>query len=175
MAVLKICKYPDPILKQEAGPIVEITDDIHKLAEDMIDTMREAPGAGLAAPQVGQSLRIIVIEASTAEEVGQALVVINPEIIRSDGSLVYEEGCLSVIDYSAKVTRANQVLVRGLDIDGNPIEIEAEGRMAVVFQHEIDHLNGILFIDRISSLKREIYRRRLKKALKKEEQEARES
>ena len=171
MAILPIICYPHPTLKEEAEPIGEITDEIRALARDMIETMYDAPGAGLAAPQVGQSTRMIVVEASTEEEVGRALVVVNPEIISSEGSLVFEEACLSVIEYSAKVDRAEKVLVRGLDIDGNPLEIEAEGRMAVVFQHEIDHLNGILFIDRISSLKRDLYKRKLKKILKKKEEE----
>ncbi|MEW5725401.1 MAG: peptide deformylase [Thermodesulfobacteriota bacterium] len=171
MAVLPILKYPDPILKKEAGPITEITEDIRKLAQDMIETMYDAPGSGLAAPQVGRSCRLIVVDHSTEEHVGRALALLNPEIVRAEGELVFEEACLSVLDYSAKVTRANQVWVRSLDLVGCPVEIEAEGRLAVVLQHEIDHLNGILFIDRISSLKRDLYRRKLKKILKNQEKE----
>jgi peptide deformylase len=171
MAVLEIVKYPHPVLKQEAKPIEKIDDRIRELAENMIETMRDAPGAGLAAPQVGESCRLIVLDASTEDEIKE-LAVINPEIITAEGEIVFNEACLSVIDYSANVTRANEVTVRGLDLDGNPIEIKAEERMAVVFQHEIDHLDGILFIDRISSLKRDLYKRRLKKLLKQQEKEA---
>ena len=171
MAILNICTYPDPVLKREATPVDQVTDDIRRLAEDMVETMYEAPGAGLAAPQVGESCRLIVLDNSSEEEIGRALVVINPEIVEEEGELVFEEGCLSVIDYQAKVTRANKVKVHGLNIDGDPVEIEAEGRLAVVFQHEIDHLDGILFIDRISRLKRDMYKRRLKKMIKQEEQD----
>lgn len=171
MAILPICTYPEPVLKQEAEPIEVIDDDIRKLSEDMIETMYDAPGVGLAAPQVGRSCRMIVVENSTPENVGQALVIINPEIISASGEIVFEEACLSVIDYKANVTRANEVVIRGLDIDGQMMEITAEGTKAVVFQHEIDHLNGMLFIDHISVLKRDLYKRKLKKILKQREQE----
>ena len=166
MAILPILTYPDPILSAEAESVAEIGDAVKTLAEDMIETMYDAPGSGLAAPQVGCSVRMIVVEASTPEEYPKALVVINPEIVTANGEILFEEACLSVIDYSAKVNRYSEVKVRGLDLEGNPIEIEANGRLAVVFQHEIDHLDGILFIDRISSLKRDLYRRKLKKILK---------
>lgn len=172
MAILPIVQYPDPVLKQECQPVEEITDEIKKLAEDMLETMYDAPGAGLAAPQVGRSLRLIVLDDSTEEEIGKPLVVVNPEITSRDGEIVFEEGCLSVRDYQAKVTRSYYITVKGLDIEGHPLEIEAEGRRAVVFQHEIDHLNGFLFIDRISKIKRDMYKRRLKKILKQEEEEA---
>ena len=171
MAVLPIVKFPEPVLKQEAEPIAEITDEVRRLAEDMIETMYEAPGAGLAAPQVGKSCRLIVLDVSDEEDI-KALAVINPEIVDAMGEIIFDEACLSVIDYSAKVHRAEEVTVRGRDLDGRPLEIKADGRMAVVFQHEIDHLNGVLFIDRISRLKRDMYLRKLKKILKqKEEQE----
>ena len=170
MAIRPIMKYPDPVLKEIAKPIEEITDEIRALAEDMIETLYDAPGAGLAAPQVGESCRLIVLDASTEEEL-KAMVVVNPEIVTTEGTLVFEEACLSVLEYSAKVTRADKVVVRGKDLEGKPVEIEAQGRLAVVFQHEIDHLDGILFIDRISSLKRDLYKRKLKKMLKEKERE----
>lgn len=166
MAVLPILKYPDPMLKQVAEPVEEINDNIRQLAQDMVQTMYDAPGSGLAAPQVGRSCRMIVVDTRTSEERGECLVVINPEIVSAQGEMVYEEACLSVIDYSAKVNRAAEVVVRGLDLDGQLAEYRASGRLAVVFQHEIDHLNGVLFLDRISSLRRDLYRRKLKKMLK---------
>ncbi|MEW6265239.1 MAG: peptide deformylase [Thermodesulfobacteriota bacterium] len=169
MAVLPILKYPEPLLKKEAAPVLEITDEIKQLARDMIQTMYDAPGSGLAAPQVGRGLRLIVVEASTPEEVGKSLAVVNPVIISAKGEITFEEGCLSVIEYTAKVDRAAEVVIRGLNLEGRPLEIEASGRLAVVFQHEIDHLDGILFIDRISSLKRDLYRRKLKRILKNQE------
>ena len=172
MAVIPILLYPDPCLKEVAVSIEEIDDEVLTLAQDMIDTMYDAPGSGLAAPQVGVSRRMIVVEASTPEEFPKALVVINPEIVSANGDIIFEEACLSVLDYSANVHRAAEVVVRGLDLEGNQIEIKASERLAVVFQHEIDHLDGILYIDRISALKRDLYRRKLKKILKSREAQA---
>ena len=172
MAILPILTYPHPVLKTEAEPVEEIDDAIRDLARNMVDTMYDAPGAGLAAPQVGHSCRMIVVEASTPEETPKPLVVINPEIIDTNGELVFEEACLSVLEYSAKVTRAHDVVVQGQDLEGRPVEFKASGRLAVVFQHEIDHLDGILYIDRISGLKRDLYRRKLKKILKNMEEDA---
>lgn len=172
MAILPILTYPDPVLKEEAGDILEIDEELKALARDMIDTMRDAPGSGLAAPQVGQGCRMIVVDTSTEDEPSE-LVVVNPRIVDQDGELIFEEACLSVIDYSARVTRSAEVVVEGQDLEGRPIRVEASGRLAVVFQHEIDHLDGILFIDRISSLKRDLYKRKLKKVLKQREAEAR--
>ncbi|MBF0530400.1 MAG: peptide deformylase [Deltaproteobacteria bacterium] len=166
MAVLPILKYPDPSLKHVSAPVETITDDIRQLAQDMVETMYNAHGSGLAAPQVGKNCRMIVVDAGTPEESGKPLVLINPEILSAQGEIIFEEACLSVIDYSANVHRAAEITVQGLDPDGRSIEYKAIGRMAVVFQHEIDHLNGVLFIDRISSLRRDLYRRKLKKLIK---------
>lgn len=166
MAVLPILTFPDPVLKEESSPVSEINNDIKELAQDMIETMIAAPGSGLAAPQVGRSCRLIVVDLSQTREEQKPFVLVNPEILSADGEFLYEEACLSVVDYSAKVKRASSVTVRGLDLEGKPLEIQAEGRLAVVFQHEIDHLDGVLFIDRISALKRDLYRRRLKKLAK---------
>ncbi len=170
MAVLPIVKYPDPVLKQEAEPIREINEDIRTLARDMLDTVIAAPGAGLAAPQVARSCRLIVVDATKDGHFKDLMILINPEIIEARGEQLYEEACLSVIDYSAKVRRAEWVKVRAMDLEGDPLEIETDGRLAVVFQHEIDHLDGKLFIDRISGLKRDLYKRKLKKILAKQQE-----
>jgi peptide deformylase len=172
MAVIPILTYPDPILKKECPPVDKINDDIKQLARDMIDTMKNAPGSGLAAPQVGAFCRLIVLDVGSPEEPGKSLVVVNPEIVSRNGELIFEEACLSVLDYSARVSRSAEVTVNGLDLDGNAVTIEATGRLAVVFQHEIDHLDGILFIDRISTLKRDLYKRKLKKIMRQNEAQA---
>jgi peptide deformylase len=172
MAILPILTYPDPVLKKEAEPVAEIDDDIRTLAADMTETMVAAPGSGLAAPQVGRSCRLIVVDMTQLGNPDKAMPLINPEIVEAEGEQVYEEACLSVVDYAAKVTRAASVTVRGLDLEGRPVEFKAQGRLAVVFQHEIDHLDGILFIDRISALKRDLYKRKLRKMLKNSSDEA---
>jgi peptide deformylase len=164
MAVISICKLPDPVLRQKAKEITEINGKTQRLINDMGDTMYAAPGLGLAANQVGQLQRLIVFDVSHKEKGPRNLqVVLNPCIAEGEGELVHEEGCLSVADFSADVKRHARVLVKGLDREGKPIEITGEGLLAVVLQHEIDHLNGILFIDHISRLKRGLYLRRLKK------------
>ena len=145
----------------------EINDEIRKLVEDMADTMYQAPGVGLAAIQVGANKSIIVYDPEADKENRPYQVLINPEIISLEGEVLSEnEGCLSVPDFRADVKRAESAVVTGIDMDGNPVKIEAEGLLSIIFQHEIDHLNGILFIDRISSLKRGMYKRKVKKQLK---------
>ncbi len=166
MAVLDIQKYPEPVLKEKARPVEEITKDIQCLIDDMADTMYEAPGIGLAANQVGALHRVIVFDITPKEEGRNLSVLINPEIIASEGDLVHQEACLSVVDYSCDVRRKACVTVAGLDRKGKPVRIEAKDLLAVVLQHEIDHLDGILFIDRISRLKRSLYKRQLQKNLK---------
>ncbi|MGH7906901.1 MAG: peptide deformylase [Candidatus Binataceae bacterium] len=163
MAILKIRKFPDSVLKQPAEPVANVDGGVNGFIESMIQTMYAAPGVGLAAPQVGTSQRIIVLD-TDHENPGKGLLkLINPEIIDADGSVIWEEGCLSVIDFTADVKRAARVLVRALTPDQKEIEIEADDLLAVALQHEIDHLDGKLFIDRISRIKRELYRRRLAK------------
>lgn len=169
MAVRRIFTYPDSILRERAEPVTNIDGKIQQLIDDMTETMYYAPGIGLASNQVGEPLRLIIFDTSAKDEPNDLTVVINPEIVEADGLIVDEEGCLSVIDYRADVKRAECVSVKGLDREGNPITLKKEGLPAVVLQHEIDHLNGILFIDRISKLKRELYKRRLKKLLKQRE------
>jgi peptide deformylase len=164
MAVLPIVTLPEPVLRQEAREISEINGKLQSLIDDMGETMYAAPGLGLAANQVGVLQRLIVFDVSHKEgRPRQLQVVLNPCIAAGEGEIVHEEGCLSVTDFSAEVRRHARVLVKGLDREGRPIEITGEGLMAVVLQHEIDHLNGILFIDHISRLKRGLYLRRLKK------------
>jgi peptide deformylase len=164
MAVLPICKLPDPVLRQEAREVIEINGEVQRLIDDMAETMYAAPGIGLAANQVGELRRLIVFDVSHKEGgPRRTQVVLNPCIVAAEGEIIHEEGCLSVVDFSAEVQRHAKVLVKGLNREGKPIEITGEELVAVVLQHEIDHLNGILFIDHISRLKRGLYLRRLKK------------
>jgi peptide deformylase len=164
MAVLPICKLPEAVLRQEAKEVAEINGQTQRLIDDMVETMYAAPGLGLAANQVGALQRLIVFDVAQKEgKPRQPQIVLNPCIVGAEGEITHEEGCLSVADFSAEVRRHAQVVVKGLDREGKPIEIIGEGLLAVVLQHEIDHLNGILFIDHISRLKRGLYLRRLKK------------
>ncbi len=168
MTILQILTYPDKFLKKTVAPVEIIDDKILQIIDDMAETMYAAPGSGLAAIQVGIDKRIIIYDISNPEEEKRTLtVLINPEIIDSNGETVSEnEGCLSVPDFRADVKRAASVHVRALNQQCEPIEIETDTFEAIVLQHEIDHLNGILFIDRISSLKRGIYKKRVRKRLK---------
>jgi peptide deformylase len=167
MAVLEIQKYPEPVLKETARQVEQITDDIQCLIDNMADTMYDAPGIGLAANQVGALHRVIVFDITPKEEGRNLSVIINPEIVAASGDLVYQEACLSVREYACDVRRKACITVAGLDREGKPVQIEAQDLLAVVLQHEIDHLDGILFIDRISRLKRSLYNRQLQKILKK--------
>jgi peptide deformylase len=166
MALLRIRKFPDEVLKRPARPVENINGDLNSLVDSMAQTMYAAPGVGLAAPQVGESKRIIVLDTDHEEPGKHLLKLINPRVVEAQGKIIWEEGCLSVIDYSAEVERAAKVLVRAWTPEQKEIEIEAEELLAVALQHEIDHLDGKLFIDRISRIKRELYRRRLKKMIK---------
>jgi peptide deformylase len=164
MAIIPILKLPEAVLRQEAREITEINGKLQRLIDDMADTMYAAPGLGLAANQVGALQRLIVFDLSHKEGRPRKLqAVLNPCIVAGEGEITHEEGCLSVADFSAEVRRQAQVLVKGLDREGKPIEVIGEGLLAIVLQHEIDHLNGILFIDHISRLKRGLYLRRLQK------------
>ncbi len=164
MALLEIKKYPEKILKQKAAYIETIDDDIQRLIDDMIETMNAARGVGLAANQVGVLKRLCVID--TREEKSPLIVFINPVILEKEGIEESEEGCLSVPGYLPVIKRAAKVSVKGLNREGKPIEIEATGLLARALQHEIDHLDGILIIDRISPIKREFFKKRYKKSLK---------
>jgi peptide deformylase len=169
MAVRKILTYPDSVLRERAEPISNIDGKLQDLINDMAETMYSAPGIGLAGNQVGALRRVIVCDTSGEDAPNNLCVVLNPEIVEAEGQIVHEEGCLSVVECFADVKRAEKIVVKGLDREGNPITIIKEGLPAVVLQHEIDHLNGVLFIDHISKLKRELYKRKLKKTLKERE------
>jgi peptide deformylase len=163
MALLKIHHYPDPVLKKMAVPITDFDEALRQLAHDMAETMYAAPGIGLAAPQVGISKRLTVIDCSSREEEASLLVLINPEIVEREGESYEEEGCLSVPEYYAKVSRSAVVKVRFQGLGGETHLIEAQGLTAIACQHEIDHLDGILFVDHLSPLKRSIFRKKWKK------------
>ncbi len=172
MAIRKIVTYPEKSLLQPSVRVESIDDEIRSLAADMGETMFDAPGVGLAAPQVGVNKRVIVydVHAGDPDDDGskpEFRALINPEIIEARGSIVSEkEACLSVLDFNADVKRYETVRVKALDISGNPVDFRAEGIMSVIMQHEIDHLDGILFINRISVLKRSLYKKKLAKMLK---------
>ncbi|MBI5663708.1 MAG: peptide deformylase [Nitrospirae bacterium] len=160
MAVLNIIKYPAEVLKKKTKPVSDFGPGLQKLIDDMIETMYAAPGVGLAANQVGVSKQVTVIDVSSRDETSSLLVLVNPEIIHKEGENSSEEGCLSIPEYTTVVKRAEIVKVKGLDRNGAPIEIEAEGLLARALQHEIDHLNGFLLIDRIGRIKREFFKKR---------------
>lgn len=166
MAILEIFKFPAPVLSKVAAPVKNIDANTAQLVSDMLDTMYAAPGVGLAAPQVGSSQRVIVLDVDHENPGKLTYKLINPVITRSEGEVIWEEGCLSVVDFTAEVKRAAQVQVTAFDADEKEIKIDAEGLLAVALQHEIDHLDGKLFIDRISRLKRDLYARRRKKMLR---------
>jgi peptide deformylase len=172
MAVLKILHYPEKSLLQPSAAVDRVDDEIRQLTQDMGETMFDAPGVGLAAPQIGVNRRVIVYNSHAAdpeadESEKEFTALINPEIVAASGSIVSEqEACLSVLDYAADVKRYERVRVRALDIEGKQMEFDAEGILAVIMQHEIDHLDGILFIDRISVLKRTMYKKKVAKRLK---------
>jgi peptide deformylase len=161
-----ILTYGHPILRKPTRPVADFDDDLDRLIDDMVATMYAAPGVGLAANQVGSPLRLFVANPSEDHDPSKLLVVINPELVEADGALVTEEGCLSIPDFREEVPRARRVLIRGLDRAGRPIQVEGEDLLARIFQHELDHLNGVLFLDRLSPAKRDIMVRKLKKALR---------
>jgi len=166
MKTLKILTYPDKFLSEPTKPVENIDEKIQNLIKDMASIMYQAPGIGLAAIQVGINKSLLVYDVSPRDEKRSLQVLINPRIVESEGTTISEdEGCLSVPDFRANVKRAASVLVEAFDNKEKPLRIEAEGLLAVVLQHEIDHLNGILFIDRISSLKKGMYKRHVKKNL----------
>jgi peptide deformylase len=166
MALLEIRKYPDMALKQRAKPVENIDGGVSSFLDSMAQTMYAAPGVGLAATQVGDTRRLVVLDTDHQHPGKHLLKLINPRIVEAEGSIVWEEGCLSVIDFTAEVKRASKVLIRAWTPEQNEIEIEAADLQAVAFQHELDHLDGKLFIDRLSRIKRELYRRKLAKMLK---------
>ncbi len=166
MAILEIKKYPEKVLKQKSLPVTTFDEGLQALIDNMIETMYAAPGVGLAAPQVGHSKRLAVIDISSRGEKFPLLVIVNPVIVGCEGEVEFEEGCLSFPEYTALVKRSEDVVVKAQDRDGKPIEIEATDLLAIALQHEIDHLDGILLIDRISPIKRDFFKKRYKKIQK---------
>ncbi|WP_242394625.1 peptide deformylase [Anaeromyxobacter oryzisoli] len=161
--VREIVIWPDPVLKQIAKPVDRVDDSIRRLLDDMAETMYAAEGVGLAAPQIGVQKRVIVIDTSPRQEGQRLLHLVNPEIVRLEGKTTYTEGCLSIPGEAEDVERAAKVWVRALDYHGKPFELEADDLLAIALQHETDHLNGTLFVDHLSSLKRELIRKRMKR------------
>jgi peptide deformylase len=159
-----ILTYPNPELKKKSAPVAVINDSLLQLVKNMAETMYDAPGVGLAAPQIGVHQRVIVIDVSAKDEQPELIVAINPVIVHAEGESYEEEGCLSVPGYAANVRRHTAVVVKGLDLDGNEKCWRAEDLLAIAFQHEIDHLDGVLFVDHLSPLKRDLFQRKLRKA-----------
>jgi peptide deformylase len=165
--IYKILKYGEPILEKTAKPITEFnTPELNQLVADMWETMYAAKGVGLAAPQIGVGKQISVIDVSVGEDESKKIVIINPEIISRDGKQIGEEGCLSIPGFREPVTRANKVTVRAQDEKGEAIELSGEELLARALEHEIDHLKGVMFINHLSTLKRDIIRRKIKKLQK---------
>ena len=165
MSILQITKYGNPVLTKKAEEITNLDKYIAELAQNMVETMYAAPGIGLAAPQVNESKRLITVDLSVGEDSQNLIILINPELISQEGEVIHEEGCLSVPDISEKIVRPSRVIVKGIDLKGNEKIIEAEGLLARVFCHEIDHINGKLFIDHLSLLKKSLIRKKLKRAI----------
>lgn len=159
----QILAYPDPVLKKKAVPVTVINDKIRRLAADMAETMYDAPGVGLAGPQIGVSQRIIVIDVSPKEEKPELIVAINPVIVHAEGDVCEEEGCLSIPGYAASVHRHEKVVVKALNLEGEEVTYRADGLLAIAFQHEIDHLDGLLFVDHLSPLKKELFRKKYRR------------
>jgi len=166
MSILKIYYYPEPVLRKETETVTSFDDTLTQLIADMGETMFDAPGIGLAAPQVGKSLKLIVVDITKeSDEEKEFMPMFNPEIVEHEGKQIDEEGCLSLPELTSNVKRYQKVTVSYQDSEGKPHELTAENRFAVVLQHEIDHINGILFLDHLSTLKKSLYKKKVKKWL----------
>ncbi len=163
MSKLPIRLYPDPVLAQKADAVTGITPELVKLAEDMMLTMYESDGVGLAAPQVGKSIRLITVDETGPKERKKPLTLFNPEFVTREGSKESEESCLSLPSFSCKVKRYENVTVKGVNEKGNPVEVQAEGLLAIILQHEMEHLEGLTLVDHASRLKRTMYDTKVKK------------
>jgi len=161
--VREILIWPDPILKKKASPVAQVNDSIRALVNDMFETMYAADGVGLAAPQIGVLKNVIVLDTTPRQPDSKPVAMVNPQIISLEGKMVYTEGCLSIPGEAEEVERAAKVTVKFLDPEGNPQTLVAEGLLAVAIQHETDHLNGTMFVDHLSALKRELIRKRMKR------------
>jgi peptide deformylase len=164
MALRRIVTYGDPVLRQRTREVADVDGNLQQLIDDMVETMYAAPGVGLAANQVGSSERLFVANPAEDRDPTQLLVLVNPAVVESEGEIAAEEGCLSVPELREEVRRPRRVLLRGLDRHGTPLEVEGRDLLARIFQHEVDHLNGLFFVDRLSPAKRDILHRKLKKA-----------
>lgn len=169
VALREILEYPDPRLREVAKPVAEVTPEIQALVDDMAETMYAAPGVGLAATQLGIPHRIFVLDCAEEDEPSDLKVFINPEIVEKDGVIVWTEGCLSFPGVREDIKRAERVKVRALGRDGKPFELEADGLLAVAIQHETDHLNGVLMIDKLNALKKRMMGRKLAQARKEQQ------
>ncbi|OQY24048.1 MAG: peptide deformylase [Desulfobacteraceae bacterium 4572_35.2] len=170
MALLQIQHYPEVVLTEKSAPVVEFNAELRTLAANMVETMYAAPGVGLAAPQVAVLTRLVVIDCGDKED-PKLIVAVNPEIIERDGESYEEEGCLSVPDYYAHIKRSEWVRVRFQNLQGDVVEFETKGLLAICFQHEIDHLDGKLFVDRLSSLKKGIFRKKYQKIMEQQQEQ----
>lgn len=166
MSILRIREFPDEVLRRPADPVGNVDGRLQALIDDMFETLYAAPGLGLAAPQVGAPLQLFVYDMGIREGERERKIILNPTIVEQEGEIAEEEGCLSIPDYREIVKRAAKVCLKGYDRDGRELQIEAHGLEARLFQHELDHLNGVLMFERLSPLKRDLFQRRLKKRLK---------
>jgi peptide deformylase len=164
MALRRIVTYGTPVLRQRTRDVTNLDGELQRLIDDMVETMYAAPGVGLAANQVGSTHRLFVANPADDHDPSKLLVVVNPETVESDGEFINEEGCLSIPEFREEVRRARRIVLRGLDREGRPLEVEGRDLLARIFQHEMDHLNGLFFVDRLSPAKRDILSRKLKKA-----------
>lgn len=164
--ILPIVKYGNPVLHRVAEPVTAFDEALERLSKDMVETMYAAPGVGLAAPQVGVPTRLMVIDPTAGEKAGSLIVLANPEIRESDGDQYEEEGCLSIPEFMARVRRPRKLVVSGKRIDGSQTKVEGEDLLARILSHEIDHLNGVLFIDHLSVVKRDIIKRKIRKKVR---------
>ncbi len=165
MSILRIYQYPEPVLRKKAKKVEKFDDSLKTLIEDIAETMYDAPGIGLAAPQIGESIRLLVVDIGQSQEEREYLAIINPEITHHEGKQIDEEGCLSIPDLTANVERFKKISLTYQDMEGKEHELTTEDRFAVVIQHEMDHLEGILFLDHLSPLKRNLYKKKMKKLL----------
>ncbi len=168
--IRRILTYPDPELKKKSLPVTIINEKTRELVRDMAETMYAAPGVGLAAPQIGVHQRIAVIDVSAKDDAPELIVAINPVIIHADGESYEEEGCLSVPKYAANVRRHARVVVKALNLDGEEVTYKADGLLAIAFQHEMDHLDGVLFIDHLSPLKKDIFRKKYRRMVEEQQE-----
>jgi peptide deformylase len=163
MAIREIRKYPDPVLRKKALAVKSVDADLRRLVDDMVETMYAEPGVGLAAPQIGVSLRLLVTDITVGEKPDSLIVLVNPKIVSASGRVIEEEGCLSIPGVRAEIPRAESVEIRGWDLDHQEVSIKGRGYLARAFQHEMDHLDGILLWDRMSKIRREVLKNEWKR------------